>query len=105
MAYGVATWAANGVYNNYGIKPISVLGIISLADGQKSGSYSFTVEPGLKVGFTIGTQDATGAISYTNKRTIIASGNTIVIQEGSGTDGINVYPAIATQVIVFAEKA
>ncbi|MBI1679657.1 hypothetical protein FIB11_13705 [Citrobacter portucalensis] len=45
-----------------------------------------------------------GTISYTDKRNIIASGNTITIQP-SGSDGINDYPAVKVQLIVFAETA
>lgn len=39
MSWGIQTWDANGVPNNYGIKPVSVVGIIDLALGQKTGSY------------------------------------------------------------------
>lgn len=52
----------------------------------------------------MGTLEDKGTISYTDKRSIIASGNTITIQP-SGGDGINDYPAIKVQLIVFAETA
>ena len=100
--FGFASWDANGVPNNYGIKPVSVVGIIDLALGQKTGSYQFNLEPGLKVGFAVGTMEDKGSISYTDIRSIIASGNTITIQP-SGGDGINDYPAMKVQLIVFAE--
>ncbi|WP_410690010.1 hypothetical protein [Citrobacter freundii] len=41
MTWGIQTWDANGVPNNYGIKPVTVVGIIDLALGQKTGSYQF----------------------------------------------------------------
>ncbi|KHE03509.1 hypothetical protein, partial [Citrobacter braakii] len=66
------------------------------------GSYQFNLDPGLKVGFAVGTLEDKGTISYTDKRNIIASGNTITIQP-SGSDGINDYPAMKVQLIVFAE--
>lgn len=103
MEWGIQTWDANGVPNNYGIKPISVVGIIDLLVDQKTGSYSFNLEPGLKVGFTVGTEEAESLIAYTNKRNILASGNTITIQPSTG-DGVNDYPANQVQLIVFAEK-
>ena len=40
MAYGIQTWDASGKPNNYGIKPVSVVGRIQLAAGQTSGSWS-----------------------------------------------------------------
>lgn len=43
---GIQTWDANGVPNNYGIKPISVVGIIDLLVDQKTGSYSFNFGTG-----------------------------------------------------------
>ena len=103
MEWGIQTWDANGVPNNYGIKPISVVGIIDLLVDQKTGSYSFNLEPSLKVGFTVGTAEAASLIAYTNKRNILASGNTITIQPSMG-DGVNDYPANQVQLIVFAEK-
>ena len=96
--FGFASWDANGVPNNYGIKPVTVVGIIDLALGQKTGSYQFNLEPGLKVGFAVGTLEDKGTISYTD------TGNTITIQP-SGSDGINDYPAVKVQLIVFAETA
>ena len=34
MAWGIQTWDANGIPNNYGIKPVSVVGRIQLSEGQ-----------------------------------------------------------------------
>ena len=103
-SYGISTWDANGKYNNYGIKPVSVVGYIELANGQKTGSYSFSIPSGMKVGFALGIPNHSGTVSYRDKRRIVASGNTITIQATTG-DGVNDYPAIAAMLIVFVENA
>lgn len=43
--FGFASWDANGVPNNYGIKPVTVVGIIDLALGQKTEATSSTSSP------------------------------------------------------------
>ncbi|ENB6636648.1 hypothetical protein ABH584_002874, partial [Enterobacter hormaechei] len=53
MAWGIQTWDANGIPNNYGIKPVSVVGRVQLSEGQTSGSWSFTIPAGMKVGFAV----------------------------------------------------
>lgn len=100
MAYGISTWDASGVYNNYGIKPVSVVGIVSLSAGQTSGSYSFTIPSGYKVGFTLSLDH--GAVGV--GRRIVASGNTITISAASST-GVGNYAASACELIVFLENA
>lgn len=61
MSWGIQTWNANGIPNNYGLKPVSVAGRIPLAAGQTSGSWSFTVPSGFKVGFVV-SLDAGGPV-------------------------------------------
>ena len=100
MAFGVATWDAQGLPNNYGIKPVSVVGIIKLATGQTSGSWSFTIPSGMKVGFAV-TLDEGGT---TVGRAIRASGNTITVSAANSA-GIGNYPASSCEVVVFVEKA
>lgn len=100
--YGIATYDANGNYNNYGIRPVTVVGNISLANGQVSGSYSFNIPNGTKVGFVVSTQ-SDSLISYTNKRLISASGNTITISSTTGY-GNGVTSIGASNVIVFLES-
>lgn len=102
--WGFATWDASGVPNNYGVKPVSLVGKIDLNDGQKSGSYSFTVPAGFKLGYMVGLSP-----SFDNyqagRRTISVSGNAIVIgSAGDNSIGTNVYVADKTQVVVFLEK-
>lgn len=53
MSWGIQTWDASGSPNNYGIKPVSVVGSIPLAAGQNSGAWSFSLPQGFKVGFVV----------------------------------------------------
>lgn len=100
MAFGIQTWDAAGRPNNYGIKPVSVVGRIPLSEGQTSGSWSFTVPAGMKVGFAVSLDK--GAVSV--GRRIVASGNTITLSAASSV-GIGNYPASECELIVFMEKA
>lgn len=100
MAFGIQTWDAAGRPNNYGIKPVSVVGRIPLSEGQTSGSWAFTIPAGMKVGFVVSLDK--GAISV--GRQIIASGNTITLAAASGV-GIGYYPASECELIVFMEAA
>ncbi|MNZ62085.1 hypothetical protein D3C78_801990 [compost metagenome] len=99
MEWGIQTWDENGVPNNYGIKPVSVVGGIPLAFGQISGSWSFTIPSGMKVGFTVSLDE--GATSA--GRRIVASGNTITVTRAN-TAGLGNYPASKCEIIVFMEK-
>lgn len=100
MAYGIQTWAASGNPNNYGIKPVSVVGRIQLAAGQNSGSWSFTVPSGMKVGFALSLDEGGNSVG----RSIVASGNTITVTAASSV-GLGNYPASKCEVVVFMEKA
>lgn len=100
MDWGIQTWDADGVPNNYGIKPVSVVGRIPLSVGQNSGSWSFTIPAGMKVGFAV-TLDK-GAVSV--GRRIVASGNTITLSAASSI-GVGNYPASECELVVFVEKA
>lgn len=103
--WGFASWDASGVPNNYGVKPISLVGKIDLNDGQQSGSYSFTVPAGFKLGYMVGLSPSFGNYQA-GRRTISVSGNTIVIgSAGDNSIGTNVYVADKAQVVVFLEKA
>ncbi|NIH43716.1 hypothetical protein HBM95_12315 [Enterobacter asburiae] len=100
MTSGIQTWDANGNPNNYGIKPVSVVGRIQLSEGQNSGSWSFTIPAGMKVGFVVSLDK--GAVSV--GRRIVASGNTITLGAASSV-GIGNYPASECELVVFVEKA
>ncbi|WP_162897211.1 hypothetical protein [Klebsiella pneumoniae] len=43
MAFGYNAWDANGVPNNYGIKPVSVTGFFFIDVNQKSGQWEFSI--------------------------------------------------------------
>lgn len=100
MAWGIQTWDANGIPNNYGIKPVSMVGRIQLSEGQTSGSWSFTIPAGMKVGFVVSLDK--GAVSV--GRRIVASGNTITLSAASSA-GIGNYPASECELVVFVENA
>lgn len=100
MSWGIQTWDANGIPNNYGLKPVSVAGRIPLAAGQTSGSWSFTVPSGFKVGFVVSLDTGGSSVG----RRIIANGNTISLTAASDV-GIGNYPASACELIVFMENA
>ncbi|QHB43401.1 hypothetical protein SFP17_030 [Shigella phage SFP17] len=98
--YGVSTWDANGKYNNYGIKPVSVVGVISLAAGQTSGSWSFSIPSGFKVGYVVSLDEGARGVG----REIVASGNTIRISPISSV-GPNRYSSSKCELVVFLERA
>lgn len=100
MTWGIQTWDANGNPNNYGIKPVSVVGRIQLSEGQTSGSWSFTIPAGMKVGFVVSLDK--GAVSV--GRRIVASGNTITLSAASSA-GIGNYPASECELVIFVENA
>lgn len=100
MAWGIQTWDANGIPNNYGIKPVSVIGVIPLASGQNSGAWSFPVPAGFRVGFVVSLDNGGTTVG----RRIVASGNTITILPASEA-GVGNYPASACELVVFMERA
>ncbi|EMM7215826.1 hypothetical protein IM284_22645 [Enterobacter cloacae complex sp. P12RS] len=100
MAYGVQTWDGLGRPNNYGIKPVSVVGRIQLAYTQNSGSWDFTVPPGYKVGFVVSLDQGTTSVG----RHIEATGNTINVTPANSS-GIGNYPSSACELVVFMEPA
>lgn len=100
MSFGIQTWDANGKPNNYGVKPVSVVGRIPLSMGQNTGSWSYTVPAGMKVGFAVSLDEGGSTVG----RRIVASGNTITITAASNT-GVGNYPASKCELIVFMEKA
>ncbi|WP_270501974.1 hypothetical protein [Kluyvera ascorbata] len=100
MAYGFASFDENGVDNNYGIKPISVAGHISLSQGQTSGTWSFTVPDGHILGFI---EIPLSASEFSAQRNLRVSGNTIIAAAGS--TGNYITYANAARVVVYIEVA
>lgn len=103
--YGVQTWGANGVPNNYGIKPVSVLSSLLLINGQKSGSWTFTVPAGLKLNYyhiQNGNGDAGGLNSGRRKVTI--SGGIITVSAAGDSEYLaNTFPAGRAFLIITLE--
>lgn len=102
MTYGVQTWDANGVPNNYGIKPICVVGFVNLEKGQQSGTYSYTLPPYFRIGYIV----STGEFEYTElRRKITTSSTTISVSSAeSNTYGPGIYPADKSQLVIYMEK-
>lgn len=99
--FGIMTWDANGIPNNYGIKPVSVIQTIHLSAGQTSGSWSFANIPsGMKVGFALTLESGS---SPSVGRRIEASGNTINIYPAS-TIGVGNYTSNEVDMVVFLEN-
>lgn len=98
--YGIATYDANGNYNNYGIKPVTVVGIQKLNTGQTSGSYSYAIPEGTKVGYAVSLPSGGNEAA----RRISASGNTINIT-ATTAPGDGVFAAEECYLIVFLESA
>ncbi|WP_313488964.1 hypothetical protein [Atlantibacter hermannii] len=100
MTWGIQTWDVNGIPNNYGIKPVSVVGMVSLTEGQVSGSWAFTIPAGFKLGYVVSLDNGGTKVG----RRIVASGNTITILPASDV-GVGNYPASACELVVFMERA
>lgn len=102
--WGFGSWNADGTPNNYGIKPISLIGKVNLSSGQKTGSYSFSVPAGFKLAFLVGLAPAVDTYQP-ERRTININGSSLVIGSASNNSiGSNVYVADQNQVVVFLEK-
>lgn len=103
--YGVQTWGADGTPNNYGIKPVSVISSILLTNGQKSGSWSFTVPSGLKLNYyhvQNGNGDAGGLNS--GRRKVVITGNTITVSSAGNAEYLaNTFPAGRAFLIITLE--
>ena len=99
--YGIATYDANGNYNNYGIKPVTVVGWNFLAAGQNSASFSYQIPAGMHVNYVVSLDD--GSVGGPG-RAIIASGNTITVTP-TNSPGPNVYPSSNCYIIAYLENS
>ncbi|WP_239497171.1 hypothetical protein [Franconibacter helveticus] len=98
--FGFASWTENHVPNNYGIKPVSVITTIPLAEGVNSGSWSFSVPAGYKLGFIF--VPNVGFAYISGRRVISVVGNSIVMSPGTN-DSLNQYQASSAWLVVFVE--
>lgn len=81
MAYGFDSFDSNGISNNYGIVPISVLGMITLSSGQ-TGSWSFNPPSGYGIGYEF---TSTENNYETTSRFVTDSGGSLTVSSsGSG---------------------
>lgn len=103
MSWGIQTWDENGNQNNYGLVPVSVLGFFSLANGQQSGSATYT----LPAGFIMEILQVSSDAAYTTtRRKINISGGSVSISSVSDTDfSANTYPAVAGFIIAYLRAA
>ncbi|KWZ93413.1 hypothetical protein HMPREF3212_00195 [Citrobacter freundii] len=107
MEWGVQTWNANGVPNNYGIKPVSVYGTQLLANGQKSGSWTVSVPLGLKLNYyhvANASETSPGGMG-SGRRRVSVSGNTITVSAAGDTEyAANTFQAARAFLVITIEK-
>lgn len=107
MVWGVQTWNASGVPNNYGIKPVSVYGTQLLANGQKSGSWTIPVPPGLKLNYyhvANASETSSGGMG-SGRRRVSVSGNTITVSAAGDTEyAANTFLAARAFLVITIEK-
>jgi len=101
--YGIQTWDANGVQNNFGIKPVSVISYNELAKNQQSGTFTYPVPTGCKLNFfhVNNVQDYDSNM----KRRVYVSGNRIIVEAVSeSTYGADIFPAVRSFIIAVVER-
>lgn len=100
--WGIQTWDANGVPNNYGLTPVTVVGKISVGFEQVSGSAAFPVP----AGFVLDYIQCPVAFAYTQvRRSITISGGTVSIgSAGSTSYGVGSESAQAAIIVFFVRK-
>lgn len=107
MVWGVQTWNASGVPNNYGIKPVSVYETQLLANGQKSGSWTVPVPPGLKLNYyhvANASETSSGGMG-SGRRRVSVSGNTITVSAAGDTEyAANTFQAARAFLVITIEK-
>lgn len=88
MAWGFATWDANGVDNNTGLVKINALATIQ-ASNTTAGTFSYSVPAGYSLDFLV-----QPAGQYTGRRRIQVSGGNIILTNVADTDySAGTYPS------------
>lgn len=102
MGFGISTWNRDGVYNNYGIMPVSIIGFGSIEQDQKYGDFWFNVPPGFRLGFFFVNNNA----RFTQgRRRMIVDGNFVRVSSvGDGDFSDNTYPALQGFIIAQAVR-
>lgn len=103
MAWGFQTWDAAGKANNYGLVPVTVVGKLSVAFEQTSGSATFQVPSGYVLDYI---QCPTG-FAYTQvRRSITISGGKVTIGSAGQTNyGFGSESAQAAIIVLYVRKA
>lgn len=100
--WGFGTWDANGNDTNTGIVRILSVGTLSVANGQKSGSFSFAVPSGYRLDYNF---QANMSAQPQGRRRIDISGNTATISSVGDTDySAGTSPAYAGIFLFFLRK-
>lgn len=100
--WGFGTWDAQGRDTNTGIVRILVAGTLVVANGQKSGSFSFSVPSGYRLDYTF---QANMGASPAGRRRVIISGNNANLSDAGDTDySSGTVPAYAGTFLFFVRR-
>lgn len=99
MAYGFATWDANGVDNNTGLVKINALGVISI-DAASNYSQAFSLPSGYSLDFLF---QPSGDRNGSGRKRIYVSGSSILVAQVNSSDYSNgTYPNVPGTILAFA---
>ncbi|EOC1313842.1 hypothetical protein ACTEV4_000635 [Cronobacter turicensis] len=101
-AFGIQTWDALGIPNNYGIQPISVLGYIQMGLNQQTGGATFQLPSGMVMDFM--TVNFDGSYTQTRRTITVSGGNLSVGSAANNNYATNTYPATAGYIVAFLRK-
>lgn len=97
--WGIQTWDANGVPNNYGLVPIYILGQSFIGENQE-GSWSYNVPNGFSLDYLMVPNP--GGRSPNGRRIITISGSTIIASNtDSNNASPNTFPRSAYSIVAF----
>ena len=101
-AWGIKTWDANGIPNNYGLVPITVIGSIPVGTGQVTGGLYYDAPAGFVLDFI---WTSTETIFNPSRRRVSVTGNSITISPAANGDySAGAYPADGGWLIGFIRK-
>lgn len=96
--WGIATWDANGVDNNTGIVRVLVLGTATLAEGQVTGSWSYTVPAGMRIDYLFQNTASAGTM---DRRRFSINGGTVSISAVGADYSAGTEPRSAGRVVFY----
>lgn len=98
MAYGFATWDANGVDNNTGLVKINAIGVVSI-DATSNYNQAFSLPSGYILDYLF---QASGDRSGTGRKKIYVDGPRIVVsQVSSGDYSASTFPNVPGNILLF----